>query len=58
MKQCENCWNKPYKDKLFCCACSELLFAFNELFKQLPLFGKHVQDFECGWFISEKGGAE
>lgn len=53
MKQCEFCLNKEYKEKLMCCQFAELGNAVTELLKQLPLFGKDVQDFECGFKINK-----
>ncbi len=47
MKQCKTCMNREFKDKLTCCAVADLFHAFRELMKQLPLFGKHVQTYEC-----------
>lgn len=54
MKQCKICMNKPYKDKLFCCAVAELHNAFNEIMRNLPLFGQDVKPFECGSRLIDK----
>lgn len=45
MKQCKKCMNKPYKDKLFCCALAELCNAFNKLFREIC--GEVIKPFEC-----------
>lgn len=47
MKQCETCLHREYKDKLLGCSVTSLFHAIRELLKQLPLFGKDFQDYEC-----------
>ena len=54
MKQCETCINGEYKDKLFICAVANLFHAIRELLKQLPLFGKEVQNYECSLYCERK----
>ena len=54
MKQCKTCINREYKDSLICCSVAELNHAFNELFRDLPLFGKFVKRHECGSYMEDK----
>lgn len=50
MKQCETCLHREYKDKLIGCSVTTLFHAIRELLKQLPLFGKDFQDYECSLY--------
>ena len=50
MKQCETCLYREYKEKLFGCSVAELFNAIRKLLKQLPLFGKDFQDYECNFY--------
>ena len=54
MKQCKICINKPYKDKLLCCAGAELNNAFNDILKKIPFIRRFVKPFECGSRIVDK----
>lgn len=54
MKQCKTCLNREYKNELCCCAVAELFHAFRELLKNIPLFGKDVQTYECGNYMADK----
>ena len=51
MKQCESCINKEYKDDLLCCRLNELSNAWTELHRQIPVFGKHIEEHECASYI-------
>lgn len=50
MKQCETCINKDYKEKLMCCCVNELGYAMTELFRHMPVIGKHISEHECTWY--------
>lgn len=54
MLKCENCTYKNFKNDLTCCLVNQLGEAITQLKKSIPVIGKYVKDYECGWYQKEE----
>lgn len=54
-EECKNCMYKEYNDDLIGCLSNRLGLAFYQLFKEIPIANKFINDYRyCHWFQKEE----